>query len=216
MPDSSTASAKGVERLLEHPTLGPMVAHHRRLEGVEAAYADPREPLPRRLAEGLALRGITRLYRHQAEGIDHLREGRNLLIVTPTASGKTLLFSVAVLESVLADEDSRALLLYPTKALARDQLAGFRSLSGALGALRPPVFQIYDGDTPAHQRKRIRAAPPHALITNPDMLHAGILSNHRDWEPLLSKLKWIVIDELHVYRGIFGASSARPPRRTSA
>ncbi len=182
-----------------------MVAHHRRLDGVEVRYAEPREPLPRRLSEGLAMRGVERLYSHQAEGIDRLREGRNLLIVTPTASGKTLLFSVAVLETVLADEDARALILYPTKALARDQLAGFRSLAGSLGALHPPSFEIYDGDTPAGQRKKIRTDPPHALITNPDMLHAGILSNHQDWEPLLRNLKWIVIDELHVYRGIFGA-----------
>ena len=182
-----------------------MVAHHRRLEGVEGVYAEPSEPLPTRLAEGLALRGVPRLYAHQAQGIDLLRAGHNLLIVTPTASGKTLLFSVAVLESVLADDAARALILYPTKALARDQLAGFRSLSGSLGALRPPTFEIYDGDTPASQRKRIRADPPHALITNPDMLHAGILPNHQDWEPLLRNLKWIVIDELHVYRGIFGA-----------
>ena len=182
-----------------------MVTHHRRLAGIEGVYAEPREPLPARLSEGLALHGVPRLYAHQAEGIDCLRDGRNLLIVTPTASGKTLLFSVAVLESVLTDESSRALILYPTKALARDQLAGFRSLSGSLGALHPPSFEIYDGDTPASQRKKIRADPPHALITNPDMLHAGILSNHQDWAPLLRHLKWIVIDELHVYRGIFGA-----------
>jgi DEAD/DEAH box helicase domain-containing protein len=182
-----------------------MVAHRRRMPGIEGVYSAPRQPLPTRLSEGLALRGVERLYAHQAEGIDHLRDGRNLLIVTPTASGKTLLFSVAVLESVLADESSRALILYPTKALARDQLAGFRSLSGSLGALRPPSFEIYDGDTPTSQRKKIRSDPPHALITNPDMLHAGILANHQDWEPLLRNLKWIVIDELHVYRGIFGA-----------
>jgi len=205
MPVYPSQAAAAVQRLLEHPSLGPMVAHHRRLPGIEGVYSAPRSPLPTKLSEGLALRGVERLYAHQAEGIDHLHEGRNLLIVTPTASGKTLLFSVAVLESVLADESSRALILYPTKALARDQLAGFRSLSGSLGALRPPSFEIYDGDTPASQRKKIRADPPHALITNPDMLHAGILANHQDWEPLLRNLKWIVIDELHVYRGIFGA-----------
>ncbi len=205
MPDSPISASAAVERLVKHPALGPMVVHRRRLAGVEGVYAEPREPLPARLTEGLALRGVERLYSHQAEGIDHLRQGRNLLIVTPTASGKTLLFSVAVLESVLSDDATRALILYPTKALARDQLAGFRSLSGSLGALRPPSFEIYDGDTPASQRKRIRADPPHVLITNPDMLHAGILSNHQEWEPLLRNLKWIVIDELHVYRGIFGA-----------
>jgi DEAD/DEAH box helicase domain-containing protein len=193
------------ELLLEEPSIGPMVVHHRRLEGAEAVLGTPREPLPRRLGEALEERGLDRLYSHQAEALNALRRGSDLLLVTPTASGKTLLFSMAVMESALQDAASKALLIYPTKALAQDQLSGFRSLAGALGALNPPRFEIYDGDTPQSRRRKIKADPPAAILTNPDMLHLGILSHHRDWEPFLRDLRWIVLDELHVYRGIFGA-----------
>jgi len=182
-----------------------MVAHHRRIEGEAARLRDPRRPLPDELVEALRSQGLERLYEHQAEGIDRLRDGQDVLVVTPTASGKTLLFSLAVLGSCLEQPGSRALLLYPTKALAQDQLSGFRSLAGGLGALRPPSFEIYDGDTPQSRRRKIRTDPPSALITNPDMLHLGILAHHEDWEPFLRDLRWVVLDELHVYRGIFGA-----------
>jgi len=194
-----------VERLIEHPTLGPLVAHHRRVPGCAAAFGEPARPLPERLARALAERGIERLYRHQARALDLSRDGRNVLLVTPTASGKTLAFASAVLESILEEPNSRALFLYPTKALAQDQIAGLRDLAGGLGALQPPRFEIYDGDTPASRRKRIKADLPEVLITNPDMLHLGILSHHQDWTALLANLRWIVLDELHVYRGIFGA-----------
>jgi DEAD/DEAH box helicase domain-containing protein len=194
-----------VRKLLEHPTLGPMVAHRQRIDGRPARYASPERPLPALLREALAAQGIERLYRHQARGLDLAREGRDVVAVTPTASGKTLLFALAALESVLDDPRSKALFLYPTKALARDQLGTLRGLAGGLGALRPPRFEIYDGDTPAARRRKIKAEPPQGLITNPDMLHLGILAHHRDWEPFFRDLRWIVLDELHVYRGIFGA-----------
>jgi DEAD/DEAH box helicase domain-containing protein len=194
-----------VEQLRRHPTLGKMLVHHQRLEGAAPLFAHPAEALPRTLHEALGAQGIERLYSHQARGVDLARAGKNVLLVTPTASGKTLLFVTSVLESLQRDRESRALLLYPTKALARDQLAGFRSLAGGLGALNPPRFEIYDGDTPAALRRKLKQSPPEALLTNPDMLHMGLLSHHQDWEPFLRQLRWIVIDELHVYRGIFGA-----------
>ena len=194
-----------VDRLLEHPDLGPLVAHHRRLEGRPARHARPSRPLPARLEEALRARGLGELWAHQAAGLDRLAEGRDVLLVTPTASGKTLLYALAVLGEHLADAQSHALLLYPTKALAQDQLGGLRELAGGLGALRPPSFEIYDGDTPASRRKLIRADPPTALLTNPDMLHLGILAHHAEWEPFLRRLRYVVLDELHVYRGIFGA-----------
>jgi DEAD/DEAH box helicase domain-containing protein len=194
-----------VKALIEHPSLARMVVHHRSLPASEPIHAAPRAPLPPELSAALQAEGFAELFSHQAQGLDLLREGHDLLLVTPTASGKTLLFSMAVLESWIADEDSRALFIYPTKALARDQLAGFRSLAGALGALRPPRFEIYDGDTTQSQRRKIRADPPHALITNPDMLHMGLLAHHQDWERFFAGLRWVVLDELHVYRGIFGA-----------
>jgi len=185
--------------------LGRMVAHRQRLDAVPPAFADPARPLPAVLAEALKAQGIERLYRHQAEGIDPARAGGDVLAVTPTASGKTLLFALCVLESIVEDPRSKALFLYPTKALAQDQLGGLRELAGGLGALRPPRFEIYDGDTPAARRKKIKADPPEVLITNPDMLHLGLLAHHEDWEPFFRNLRWVVLDELHVYRGLFGA-----------
>jgi len=182
-----------------------MVSHVRRLEGVEARYAKPNEPLPSNLQEALGELGISRLYSHQARGLDHVRDQRNVLLATPTASGKTLLFATSVLEQIQRSPGSRALIVYPTKALAQDQLTAFRRMTGALGALRPPRFEIYDGDTPQSTRRRMRADPPDVLLTNPDMLHYGLLAHHESWSEFLSRLTFIVFDELHVYRGIFGA-----------
>ena len=182
-----------------------MVAHHRRVEASAPQFQAPNRPLPEVLATALDALGLHRLYAHQAEGLDRARAGEDVLLVTPTASGKTLLFSMATMETFIDEPRARALFLYPTKALAQDQLGGFRELAGGLGALRPPSFEIYDGDTPSARRKKIRSDPPSALITNPDMLHMGILAHHENWETFLRNLRWVVLDELHVYRGIFGA-----------
>lgn len=194
-----------VERLLGHPAIGPVAVHHRYVPGRETRFADPSRPLAQPLARALAACGIQRLYAHQAEALDLAREGRNVLAVTPTASGKTLVFALPVLETLLAGSDSRALLLYPTKALAQDQVSALRRLAAATGLLRPPRFEIYDGDTPDPARRRIRSDPPEVLVTNPDMLHHGILAHHEDWTPFLERLRWVVLDELHVYRGLFGS-----------
>jgi len=194
-----------VQRLLEHPALGSTVACHRRVEGRSAVFASPATGIEPRLREALAARGIDRLWEHQARALDAARAGANVLAVTPTASGKTLVFALPVLEALLGEPGARALFLYPTKALARDQLTTLRELAAGLGALRPPSFEIYDGDTPQSRRRKIKADPPQVLITNPDMLHLGILSGHRDWEPFLRELRYVVLDELHVYRGLFGA-----------
>lgn len=191
--------------LLEHEALGSLVAHHRRIEASPARYAEPAAPLPAAIRNTLRSRGIERLYTHQAKALDRARTGANVLAVTPTASGKTLVFALPVLEDLLAGGGARALFVYPTKALAQDQLASLRDLATAISPLRPPRFEIYDGDTPQHARRKIRSDPPEVLITNPDMLHLGILAHHEDWEPFLSGLRWIVLDELHVYRGLFGA-----------
>jgi DEAD/DEAH box helicase domain-containing protein len=173
--------------------------------GPPRVHGEPAEPLPLELKQALEAQGIGRLYAHQAEALDAARAGRNVLAVTPTASGKTLVFALPVLETVRRDPEARALFLYPTKALAQDQLGGFRDLALSLGPFSVPRFEIYDGDTPPHVRKRIKADPPEVLITNPDMLHLGILARHQDWEGFLRRLRFIVLDELHVYRGVFGA-----------
>ena len=194
-----------VQQLLRHPGIAPMVAHHRGIPGREASFAEPARPLPDELRQALEARGISRLWSHQAQALDAARAGRNVLTVTPTASGKTLVFALPVLETVLDAPGTKALFLYPTKALAQDQAGGLRGLAAATGRLRPPRLAIYDGDTPAAERRKIKADPPDILVTNPDMLHAGILAHHAEWRPFLEALRWVVVDELHVYRGIFGA-----------
>ncbi len=194
-----------LRRILEHPLLGPKVVHHRRVEGHAARYAETASPLPRELAQALAATGIERLFTHQAEALDAVRAGDNVLVTTPTASGKSLVFAVPALEAALDGDGATSLFLYPTKALAQDQLAGLCALASATGRLRPPRFAIYDGDTSDHLRRKIKENPPDILITNPDMLHAGILAHHADWSRFLSRLRFVVLDELHVYRGVFGA-----------
>lgn len=194
-----------LDHLVDHPTLGDLVSCRRRLPAEPAQYATTERPLAPRLAEAFASIGVERLYTHQAAAIDRARAGRDLLLVTPTASGKTLCFATVALEAALADRDARALFLYPTKALAQDQVGTLRDVAGGLGALDPPRFEIYDGDTPAPLRRKIKADPPQVLLTNPDMLHFGMLAHHHDWAGFLSKLRYVVLDEAHVYRGLFGA-----------
>jgi DEAD/DEAH box helicase domain-containing protein len=194
-----------LESLLDHPRLGRQIVHRQRVEGRAAVWGEPARPLARELVEALEACGIERLYAHQAHGLDLVRAGHDVLVATPTASGKTLLFALAVLESLGERPRGRALLLYPTKALAQDQLAGFRALASGLGGIRPPRFEIYDGDTPPDLRRRIRSDPPEVLITNPDMLHLGILAHHAEWDRFFRDLRFVVLDELHVYRGLFGA-----------
>ena len=158
------------------------------------------------LKEALAATGIERLYRHQAEVFDAARTG-NVIITTGTASGKSLAFNLGVLDSIARDPKSRALYLYPTKALAQDQ-------ARALTAIRAPGLRpaIYDGDTPREERPPIRRRS-NLVLTNPDMLHVGILPHHRSWGDFLSNLDWVVIDEAHTYRGVFGSNVANVIRR---
>ncbi len=191
------------------------VAHVRSLPAREARYADPAEPLPGPLAEGLRRRGIERLYVHQARALDLARDGRDLVVVTATASGKTMCYNLPVLERLLADPDATALYLFPTKALAQDQLGTLKRWAEshpAVGAVLRPA--TYDGDTPRHNRRTIRSEA-NVVLSNPDMLHVGILPHHPRWATFLSNLKYVIIDELHQYRGIFGSNVAMVLRRLS-
>jgi len=161
----------------------------------------------------LARRGITTLFSHQAEALAHLRAGRDVLISTATASGKSLIYDLAIAERALARRDARALLLFPLKALEQDQLQSLRADFEALPTLGGPKAEIYDGDTSPYQRKRIRESPPTALFTTPDMLHYGILPGHDGWKEFLRNLELIVVDEVHTYRGVLGAHFAQILRR---
>jgi len=192
-------------RLLEHPLVGPKVVHHRRIPGRPAQFGELAAPLPEEISSALAATGITRLFTHQVEALDAVFAGENVLVVTPTASGKSLVFAIPALAAALEGDGATSLFLYPTKALAQDQLAGLTALASATGRMRPPRFAIYDGDTSDHHRRKIKDDPPDVLITNPDMLHAGILAHHADWSGFLARLRFVVLDELHVYRGVFGA-----------
>ena len=195
-----------------HPD--PHITAVRRLPPIEAAYARFPDALDERLVRALEARGIAHPYTHQAEAIDHALNRRHVVVVTPTASGKTLCYNVPVLQSILADPSSRSLYLFPTKALAQDQLAELHQLAqvvGAEGGGELGVF-TYDGDTPQDARRAVRARA-HVVLTNPDMLHSGILPHHPRWAKLFENLKFVVIDELHAYRGVFGSHLANIMRR---
>ncbi len=162
------------------------------------------------LVAALGRRGIQRLYSHQADAYRAVRQGRHLVVVTPTASGKTLCYNLPVLQRLLEDPQRRALYLYPTKALAQDQLAELSALKHGL-----PIelrADTYDGDTPPGRRTAIREGG-HVVMTNPDMLHAGLLPHHTRWRRLFSSLDFVVVDELHTYRGLFGSQVANVIRR---
>ena len=162
------------------------------------------------LSEAYRAKGIQELYSHQAVTAQLVHDGKNVVVVTPTASGKTLCYNLPVLNAVLENPDTRALYLFPTKALAQDQLAELHDLSKRLDD-RFGVF-TYDGDTPSDARKSIRERG-HIVLTNPDMLHTGILPHHTKWMRLFENLRYIVIDELHTYRGVFGSHLANVLRR---
>src|SRR6266853_1725896 len=168
------------------------------------------EALAAPLRQSLAVRGIHQLYSHQAEAFRHSTSSRNVVVVTPTASGKTICYNLPVLNRLLADPGARAMYLFPTKALAEDQLQEFQSAVDAMGSdLR--AF-TYDGDTPQDARRAIRERA-NVVLTNPDMLHAGILPHHTKWAKAFENLRYIVIDELHSYRGVYGSHLANVLRR---
>ncbi len=168
------------------------------------------EKLNAQIIKVLKKRGIQSLYTHQADSITKILNGQSVVIVTPTASGKTLCYNLPVINSILQDSSSRALYLFPTKALSQDQLSELHDFVTETGS-DIKTF-TYDGDTPVTARKAIRTAG-HIVITNPDMLHNGILPHHTEWNKLFENLKYIVIDEVHSYRGVFGSHLANVIRR---
>ena len=177
----------------------------------EAECAGLDEPLVASLQDCLGEHGISSLYTHQAEAVNNIRQGRNVIVTTSSASGKSLCYNIAVLETLLNEPDSRALYLFPTKALAQDQLRVLRELFSPT-LLKAEQFATFDGDTPQAERAEIRRQA-RIILSNPDMLHVGILPNHRNWSRLLRSLRYVVIDEAHIYRGVFGSHVAGVMRR---
>ncbi|HEV7810140.1 MAG TPA: DEAD/DEAH box helicase, partial [Candidatus Limnocylindrales bacterium] len=199
-----------LNRILEEPSMVAGVTHHEVLPPRSPIWHDPPDWLDPRIRAGLAARGIDRLYSHQAEAIEAVRAGRDVVVVTPTASGKTLCYALPVLQSIAEDPSARALFLFPTKALGQDQVAEIGELSHASSLSISAA--TYDGDTPAPIRSAIRGAGQ-IVVTNPDMLHSAILPHHTKWFQLFEQLRVIVIDELHTYRGVFGSHVANVIRR---
>ena len=209
---SSTGVGEYIAALLASARLGNQVTHHRLLPGAEPVFAPNRLPWPRAVGKLLEERGV-RLYSHQALATDHIRAGHAVVVATPTASGKSLIYNLPVLERHLHDPDARALYLFPLKALAQDQLAAFSALTAAWPEAARPTAALYDGDTSDHFRRKIRRDPPTVLVSNPEMLHLGILPHHEQWAAFLAGLSFVVVDEAHTYRGVFGAHMAQVFRR---
>ncbi|MFW5975737.1 MAG: DEAD/DEAH box helicase, partial [Alkalispirochaetaceae bacterium] len=206
-----TSSSQDIIALLrDDPDFMKNVTSWEHIEPTEGKYDSLPEDLDPGIRESLAARGITRLYSHQAEAYRQIRLGRSVVIVTPTASGKTLSYNLPVLQAIHEDPETRALYLFPTKALSQDQQSELNDtvLSGELKV----KVATFDGDTPSSLRVSARETGQ-IIISNPDMLHAGILPNHPKWIRFFKRLKFVVIDEVHTYRGVFGAHMTNLMRR---
>ncbi|MBS4190988.1 DEAD/DEAH box helicase [Bacillus sp. FJAT-49705] len=186
------------------------IVHWHTIDEKEANTADLPMNLHPSLKEALQKRGITSLYTHQKLAYDTAMKGKSLVAVTPTASGKTLCYNLPVLQTVINDPSSRALYMFPTKALAQDQKSEINEIIEDSGLAINSY--TYDGDTPSNIRQKVRKAG-HVVITNPDMLHSAILPHHTKWVSLFENLKFVIIDELHIYRGVFGSHVANVIRR---
>ncbi len=203
-----------LDQLRRDPEFQDRIQHWETIPACEAVFSDMPAMLSPALQEALHKHGIQRLYSHQSQAIEKNLNGHNTVIVTPTASGKTLCYNIPVLNAVLSDPNSRALYLFPTKALSQDQV---HELYQLIHHIEPSIdFDIksytFDGDTPAAARKSIRTSG-HIVVTNPDMLHTGILPHHTIWVKLFENLRYVVIDEIHQYRGVLGSHVANVIRR---
>ncbi len=199
-----------IEQLRLTPEVMSQVTHWRTIPERAAKLADAPATLHAKIRAALADKGIHQLYTHQAAAFETAESGRHLVAVTPTASGKTLCYNLPVLQAMMADDSARALYLFPTKALAQDQVAELQEFVNRMEV--DLKAHTYDGDTPPTVRQAIRNAG-HIVVTNPDMLHSAILPHHTKWVKLFENIRYIVIDEVHSYRGVFGSHVANVIRR---
>ncbi len=186
------------------------IAHKRRFPAIEPSLKPTPDRLDPRLRQLLAKAGMDSLYSHQAEAVEHSLDGADTVVSTSTASGKTLTYQIPVLNRLIQDPEAHALFLFPLKALERDQLDSFIELAADSGV----TAAVYDGDTPEPLRRKIKSKPPQVIITNPDMLHLGLLPYHDSWKAFFGNLKFIVLDEVHTYKGIFGSHISQVLIRT--
>ena len=192
------------------------IVSHKTFEAVPAVSASLQSELHTNLDLALERSDITCFYSHQAKAVELINQGNDVVVATPTASGKSMIYQVPTLQRYLEDPDSRALYLFPLKALAQDQrrsLSNFYSFSQGRENHSTAFCVVYDGDTKPYQRSKLRKHPPPVLITNPDMLHLSMLPYHESWSGLFRDLNLVVIDEIHTYRGLFGAHMAWVLRR---
>ena len=193
------AGMKGHEAFRHH------ISAHRELPGREARFGALDPELPEALASAVRGLDVEQLYGHQVAAIERIRRGENTVVATPTASGKSLIYNIPVVEEILKDPETHALYLFPLKALAQDQLKALERLTSRIFTGEPVRAAIYDGDTPPYDRKKIRSRPPHILMSNPEMLHLSVLPYHASWANFLRGLKYIVVDEVHTLKGVMGS-----------
>ena len=187
------------------------VVWHERVRACEGSFKAPDNALNELLIRALKDTGIERLYSHQASALDSVKMGENVVVMTPTASGKSLIYNLAVLEEIFKNSESTALYIFPLKGLIQDQIRALNSLNKSLGFEN--LSAIYDGDTTQYKRRKIREDNPNIIFTNPDMIHLALNPFHDKWAGFFKNLKFIVIDEIHTYRGVFGSHVAHVIRR---
>ncbi len=208
--DTYTKLDEFIASISEDHALRSRIVHIEVIEEKKAVYAEFPDGIHDEVRRGLEKLGVRKLYSHQREAYNLLKQGKHIIVVTPTASGKTLCYNLPVIDEMLKNGDARALYLFPTKALSYDQLEGLESL---IGGIEKDISSFtYDGDTPKDVRKSVREKC-RIVLSNPDMLHKAILPHHTKWSALFSNLKYVVIDEVHNYRGIFGSHVANVMRR---
>ncbi len=211
-------AAAFLHHLISLPDYRQQIVHIERIPHQGAIFSKLDNPLHPSLQVCLESLGISALYNHQAKALNAILAGKNVIIATPSASGKTLCYHLATLDALLHDKKSRALYIFPTKALAQDQLRSLKQIAHPLSlrakgeSISPEAMATFDGDTPQNERASIRKQA-RVILTNPDMLHLGILPNHQSWSKLFRNLKYVVIDETHIYRGVFGSHVANVLRR---
>ena len=208
----NTSLGEYTQSLIDSERLGSQVVFHKVLDEKPALWANVQSNWSSEIRHALKARGIHRLYQHQARAIELIQDGQHVIVATPTASGKTLTYNLPTLERFQKEKSSKSLYVFPLKALAQDQLRAFDHLAADFGEAKPTAA-IYDGDTSAYRRKRIRETPPNVILTNPEMLHLSFLAHHRNWQEFFKDLKTVVVDEVHTYRGVMGSHVAQIFRR---
>ena len=201
-----------IQSLIKSERLGSQVVFHTVLPEEAARWSNIKSDWSPQIRQALKARGIRKLYQHQIQAIELIQGGQHVIVATPTASGKTLIYNLPTLEEFQKNNRSKSLYIFPLKALAQDQLRAFEHLAAFFGE-KKPTAAIYDGDTSAYRRKRIREAPPNVILTNPEMLHLSFLAHHRKWQEFFKDLKAVVVDEVHTYRGVMGSHVAQIFRR---